>query len=449
MHFHHCRIAPGDTLAAVQHGSILTETRQPCGLGGSTGCRSGVGLIGSLAQGTYVASPADNDLGVMAGIDLPGFWETLKLRWWVIPAVIGVAVAFLWAQESDLRSEPGSYIVSQTYEARDSTAVLASVGIDPVSVRAFPDANNQLLVLQSAEVRAEIAAELGRDVTVSVTRSRPSFTLIDTLESDGQSSFVFQSAGVPTYTFSCNEPTKASCVTAIDAYVAKAAELRREALTAGLEDLQAVLTEVQRSAPSESVATQIAAIDVLMSRLDAPLRQISAYEEAIGATIASVRRPTYTFGVTAGLLISLLILLQLTHSDSRVRSMRQLVRLVGAAHVIGHIAPTSHTVRDRRAAVSLHRASAPLTSPQLRFLALRDVPSDTAALQRVAALAAIPATFSSPFAELSVAQLTHASTNELDVIVVQRNRDLRKDVVEVVAALANSGRSVAGVLLVD
>ena len=405
--------------------------------------------MGSLVQGTYVASPADNDLGVLAGIDLPGFWETLKLRWWVIPAVVGVAVAFLWAQESDLRSEPGSYLVSRTYEARDSTAVLASVGIDPVSVRAFPDANNQLLVLQSADVRAEIAAELGRDVAVSVTRSRPSFTLIDTLESDGKSSFVFQSAGVPTYTFSCNEPTKSSCEAAIDAYVAKAAAIRKDALAAGLNDLQAVLAEVQRSAPNDSVATQIAAIDVLLSRLDTPLRQISAYEEAIGATIASVRRPTYTFGVSAGLLIALLILLQLTYTDSRVRSTRQLVRLTGSQQFIGHIARTSNTVRDRRAAVSLHHASASLTSPQLRFLPLRNVLSDTAALQRVAEVASIPATFSPPFSELSVSELTRVSTNEIDVIVVRRNRDLRKDVIEVVAALANSGRSVAGVLLID
>jgi hypothetical protein len=405
--------------------------------------------MGSLAQGTYVASTADNDLGVLAGIDLPGFWETLKLRWWVIPAVIGVAVGFLWAQESDLQTEPGSYIVSRTYEARDSTAVLASVGIDPVSVRAFPDANNQLLVLQSADVRAEIAAELGRDVAVSVTRSRPSFTLIDTLESDGQSSFVFQSAGVPTYTFSCNEPTKSSCEAAIDAYVAKAAAIRKDALAAGLNDLQAVLAEVQRSAPDDSVATQIAAIDVLLSRLDTPLRQISAYEEALGATIASVRRPTYTFGVAAGLLIALLILLQLTYTDSRVRSVRQLVRLTGSQQFVGHIAQTSNIVRDRRAAVFLHHASAPVTSPQLRFLPLRNVLSDTAALQRVAEVASIPATFSPPFGELSVAELTRVSTNEIDVVVVQRNRDLRKDVIEVVAALANSGRSVAGVLLID
>jgi len=100
--------------------------------------------FGSLAQGTYVTDQHhDTDAGLLAGVDLAAFWETLKLRWWVVPVVVGLAVGFLWAQESDLRTEPSSYYITRTYEARDSTAVLASVGIDPVSVRAFPDANNQ------------------------------------------------------------------------------------------------------------------------------------------------------------------------------------------------------------------------------------------------------------------------------------------------------------------
>ncbi|MFM7081936.1 MAG: hypothetical protein ACKOYI_08275, partial [Actinomycetota bacterium] len=121
----------------------------------------------------------------------------------MIPAVLAVAVGLLWAQESDLRTEPASYFVSRTYEARDPTAVLASVGIDPVSVRAFPDVNNQILILQSGEIRSEVSRLIGEDIPVTIVRNRPTFSLIDTLESDGQSSFIFQSAGVPTYSFSC------------------------------------------------------------------------------------------------------------------------------------------------------------------------------------------------------------------------------------------------------
>ena len=406
--------------------------------------------FGSLAQGTYVTDQHhDTDAGLLAGVDFAAFWETLKLRWWVIPVVVGLAVGFLWAQESDLRTGPSSYYMTRTYEARDSTAVLASVGIDPVSVRAFPDANNQLLVLQSAAVRDEISAELGSNIVVTVSRSRPTFTLVDTLESDGQSSFVFTSAGVPTYSFGCAEPVKADCERAIAAYVAKAVEIRRDALTAGLNDLRAVLTQVQRTAPDESIATKLAAIDVLIERADTPLLEISRFEEAVDATVTSVRRPTYTFGVAAGLLVALLILLQLTYSDSRIRTARQLTRIAGLARLLGHVRATPETVRDRRASVAVHQALKQSSAANIRYIPVRSALTDTTAVQRVADMSQAPFNVTAPFSELTVSELATGNPSELDVIVVQRNRDLRTDVVEVLAALDRTGRSVAGVLLVN
>ena len=406
--------------------------------------------FGSLAQGTYVTDQHhDTDAGLLAGVDFAAFWETLKLRWWVIPVVVGLAVGFLWAQESDLRTEPSSYYMTRTYEARDSTAVLASVGIDPVSVRAFPDANNQLLVLQSAAVRDEISAELDSNIVVTVSRSRPTFTLVDTLESDGQSSFVFTSAGVPTYSFGCAEPVKADCERAIAAYVAKAVEIRRDALTAGLNDLRAVLTQVQRTTPDNGIATKLAAIDVLIERADTPLLEISRFEEAVNATVTSVGRPTYTFGIAAGLLVALLILLQLTYSDSRIRTARQLTRIAGMARLLGHVRTAPETVRDRRASVAVHQALKQSSAANIRYIPVRSALTDTTAVQRVADMSQAPFNVTAPFSELTVSELTTRNPSELDVIVVQRNRDLRTDVVEVLAALDRTGRSVAGVLLVD
>ena len=391
----------------------------------------------------------DSDFSLLTGVDLPGFWETLKLRWWVIPVVVTVAVGFLWAQESDLRTNPGSYYISETYEARDPTAVLASVGIDPVSVRSFPDANNQLLLLQSAAVKAEIAEQLGSDVAVTVTRSQPSFTLVDTLESDGKSSFVFTSAGVPTYSFSCSEPVKSDCHAAIAAYVDKTSGIRREALAAGLADLRVVLSQVNSTSPSDTSATKLAAIEVLEQRLDTPLLKVSQYEESIGATVSSVRRPTYTFGIAAGLLVALLILLQLTFTDSRIRSMRQLTRIAGSDRVLGHLSNTPNEVDERRTALGIHGALGRSHASSVRFIPLRNAVSNEVALQRLTVTAGTKGSVAPPFAELSVAKLSEPSTTEVDVIVVQRNKDLRKDLVEVLAALGRSGRLVAGVLLLD
>jgi len=405
--------------------------------------------FGSLALGRRVTNQAtDIDTKLFSGVDLRAFWETLRLRWWVIPAVLAVAVGLLWAQESDLRTEPASYFVSRTYEARDPTAVLASVGIDPVSVRAFPDVNNQVLILQSADVREEIATKLGRDTAVTVTRSKPTFTLVDTLESDGQSSFVFQSAGVPTYSFSCNESARETCDLAINAYAAKAADLRTEAFRAGLEDLKSVLESVNKSAGDATLTVKISAIDELLDRLETPLVEVSRYEQTVGATVSSVRRPTYTFAIIAGLIVALLILLQLTYSDRRIRSLRQLSRLASTS-LLGALSPKPNSVQDRQVAVVLHRAISHHGATQVRLLPLRTPIRDSSAIDRMFAMLTVTPRTSAPFSELSVTELATPSDSELDVIVVQRNHDLRADVTEVLSALRNSGRIVAGVLLVD
>jgi hypothetical protein len=85
----------------------------------------------------------------------------------------------------------------------------------------------------------------------------------------------------------------------------------------------------------------------------------------------------------------------------------------------------------------------------VRYIPLRNAVSNEVALQRLTVTAGTTGSVAPPFAELSVAKLSEPSTTEVDVIVVQRNKDLRKDLVEVLAALGRSGRLVAGVLLLD
>lgn len=393
--------------------------------------------------------PGETETDPLAGVDLRAFWETLRLRWWVVPAAILVAVGLLWAQESDLRTEPASYFVARTYEARDPTVVLAAVGIDPTSVRSFPDVNNQVLLLQSRAVREEIADSIGSDVVVDVSRSRPTFTLIDARESDGASSFVFQSAGTPTYSFTCNEPSRASCDTAIDAYVEKASELRRNGFVAGLAELRTVLEEIQRTSPDPIVATRLAALRAVGERLDAPLSLVNEVEESIGATVVGVRPLTYQFGVAVGLLVGLLVVLQLTYTDARVRSRRQVVRIVGDDDFLGSLGTRAETVSDRSTAVSLYRSAARSTSGRLRFVPLRSAPPDPAVLSRLAETSGIPAVVSRPYAELSVAELTATSAGEADVLVVRRNHDLRRELADATTALRRSGRAFAGVVFVD
>jgi hypothetical protein len=367
-------------------------------------------------------SDTDSLLGT---VDLRGLLETVRLRWWVIPAVVAVSVGFLQAQESDLRTEPASYLVSRSYAIPNPVEVLHGVGVPVGGIREIPDADTQILVLKSTEVRDEIAAKVGKEVNVQVP---------DNFETP--------------FTLSCNEPVKADCEKATELYAEKAAEIRSDAIRKGLERLRELLVRLQESTPDPLSPPKIAVIDALLADFQVQLVYVDGFEQSIGPTVDNVRRPTYVLGVAAGLLVSLLILLQLTFTDGRVRSVRQLVRLVGSDNFLGATSKKLNSVRDRRTAVAMSHGLAAVAT-RVRYVPIRLAPKDEAPLARLAGLAGAPCAVSSPFADLTVPELTKPVADEADVIVVQRNRDRRKDLLEVFAALQRSGRRLAGVLLVD
>jgi len=84
----------------------------------------------------------------------------------------------------------------------------------------------------------------------------------------------------------------------------------------------------------------------------------------------------------------------------------------------------------------------------VRFVPLRHALSDIGPLSGVADLAGVTHSISVPFSEMSVPEFTRQQAGEVDVVVIVRNRDLRKDVVDVLAASRSSARHLAGVLLV-
>lgn len=367
---------------------------------------------------------SDNETSLFATVDFRAFFETLRLRWWVIPVVVAASVGFLQAQESDLRTEPESFIVSRGYEVASPARTLLSVGIN-LAYAEFPEAQTQLLILKSSEVREEISAKLGKSVDVQVP---------DNWETP--------------VTFTCNQPVKADCVEAIEAYVSKASELRKNAIAKGLESLQSLLLDTKNSNPDTVTPAQLAALEAVQKNLEVPFALVDSFEQAVGPTVNEVQRPTYLMGVAAGLLISLLILLQLTYSDSRVRSVRQLVRLVGPNSYLGRVTAKSDSVADRRIALSLHHSLKTGPASGLRYVPLRNSLHDESSLTRLTEMVGTSQTVTEPFAQLTVQELGNPADTHADVIVVQRNRDLRNDVVEALFALEHSGRVLAGVLLV-
>ena len=366
----------------------------------------------------------ESEPSLLATVDFRAFFETLRLRWWVVPVVIALTFGFLQAQDSDLRTEPASYVVSRGYEVGTPFAPFLALGIN-VAATEFPDPMTQLLILKSTDTRQEIAAKIDKDVEVKLPENWE----------------------MPV-TFVCNQPVKSDCEKAIDAYVDKAKELRKDAILTGVKNLRAVLSELQSEKPDPATADRILALDLLSKQVDVPFALVDGFEQEIGPTVNDVRRPTLLIGLAAGLLIALLILLQLTVSDSRVRSVRQLVRLTGTKAFLGNSKKKASPINDRRAALTIHGVLTETTTSQIRYIPLRKQPTDVSPLARLAEMCGATFNVTQPFAEMNVKELA-GSGSEVDVIVVERNRDLRADVLETLAGLHSSGRQLAGVLLVN
>lgn len=367
----------------------------------------------------------ESDPGLLASIDIKAFLETLRLRWWIVPIVLAVSAGFLTVQESNLRTTPEMIYISKSYEIPDPKNVLAEVKIAPDAIVESPTAEAQLILLASADIAEEIKREIGKDINVDVPRTN-----------------------AQPFVFTCRQPERADCELAIDAYVTKLAEIRRNALLVGLDSLQAVLEGVATSDTDPTTPAKLAAVEALKNNLDTTLVEINSVEEAVGPTVSSVSRSTYVFSLAVGLLVSLLILLQLTYSDSRVRSERQLIGLIGLDNFLGRVSVKAHAVRDRRASLRLFCALGG-SATSLRFIPLRRPISDQSLLTRLLDMAGLSGHSSAPFSEMNVSDLTTQAPNGVDVLIVQRNHDLRSDVVDALEALGASGRHFAGVLLVD
>jgi tetrahydromethanopterin S-methyltransferase subunit B len=263
-------------------------------------------------------------------------------RWWMVLIAALLGTAAMWLQESDLQTTPARNEVTRVYESRDETAMLSLVGIDPATISPFPSFDHQIIQIQEPAVRESIAASTGINAAVSITRSEQRFSLLDTVEGDGKTKFTFLSVGTPTYTFFCETESVDSCNTVLDTYVEQLQQLRQQSIVAGVERLQAMLSSL-------SITTTEHA-----EKLEALTALLSTTIVAEGPTISTVNSRTYIFGFLAGTIIGLLIALQLTLIDKRIRSVDQISRHVGPHNFIGSI--TEPSTRQHVAAAIVARA---------------------------------------------------------------------------------------------
>ena len=281
-------------------------------------------------------------------------------RWWVVLIAALLGTVAMWSQESDLSTMPTSIEVVRTYESRDETALLSLVGIDPATVSPFPSFEHQILQIQEPATRDAISAKIGFDVRVSISRSEQRFSLLDTVEGDGKTKFTFLSVGTPTYTFFCSATSEDNCNTALDEYQTQLQEIRKQSIVSGLDRLQLLLESLSLNTASNS--EQISALKATKPLIKGELALLSTKTDAIGATVSTVKSSTYVFGFLGGALVGLLIALQLTLIDKRVRSLNQLAKRFEAQALLGTVTSEPASIQHVAAAIVAHAHTLSLTS---------------------------------------------------------------------------------------
>ena len=309
-------------------------------------------LVGCFAMGILNREVGEVELIPVA--------KGIASRWLIVLIAALVGVVAMWSQESDLSTTPATTEVLRTYESRDETALLSLVGIDPATVSPFPSFEHQVLQIQEPAMRDAISAKIGFEVVVSISRSEQRFSLLDTVEGDGKTKFTFLSVGTPTYTFYCSDKSVDRCNTALDAYQLQLQEIRKQSIVTGLERLQILLESLPIRTQSNS--EKIEALKAAKPLIKGELALLSTTSNAVGATVSTVKSSTYVFGFLGGALVGLLIALQLTLIDKRVRSLNQLAKRFEAQALLGTVTSEPASIQHVAAAIVARAHTLSLTS---------------------------------------------------------------------------------------
>lgn len=368
-------------------------------------------------------------------------------RWWIVLLASLIGTIVMWSQESDLATTPAITEVTRVYESRDETSLLSVVGIDPSTVNPLPSYDNQILQVQEQASREKIAAETGVDSEVTITRSEQRFSLLNTAEGDGKTKFTFLSVGTPTYSFHCSDTSADTCNTAIDAYVAALSQVRKDSIVAGMQRVKSLLVGIAQSG-SVSAQDKVEGIDAALPLITGELALLSNTEDQYGGTVSTVKKSTYAFGFAAGALIGLLIALQLTIVDKRVRSLAQLTKHIDQSDLIGHVS-TEH--------VSLQHVSAALVAraQQLAVSTLTLIPASVTTTSSDLAQRLNQVTQPLGVSILSIPSVSSIDAKELlsirgaVVIAANAKRSTSTEIVDTWSVLNSAKLRVLGVVLAD
>jgi hypothetical protein len=262
---------------------------------------------------------------------------TVKSKWWIIPLVVGICVAILFAQESNLDSEPTFGIVSRTYEAREAYSALSALEIDAQAFAPMLSVSGQIAAFNSDAARDARNEANGFEASLNVTQTPGDFTVVNQEIADRRTIYSVIAVGSNLYTMACRDTPIDTCATALDVGKTEFEAARKAAISSSIANvataLQSRLDSVRRTIAATSDPTALIAqrqleielssqIEALNSAVDESLYSLTLVNETItepSPTVSTVTTSTYLLGVVVGLVLSVIILLQFAVLRSRRR----------------------------------------------------------------------------------------------------------------------------------
>ena len=385
-------------------------------------------------------------------IDLRSIWQVIRLRWWIVPLCLVVSAGLMFAQESDLQSSPISILVSKTYGPRDELANLAAFGVDLNSVREFPSFQNQLAIIRDSGPK-QVLSSLGKSVDVSVMRTEPQVSMLATADGDGKQLFTVSANGQANYVINCSAPDESTCDSAIDVFVGEIESVRRDAIIDGLHQLQTRIESVLGSLSSAQpqLELQHASINSAIDSITGKLQFVDGKSEASGGTVSTVKISTYIFGLAVGLIIALLIILQLTLTDDKIRSPKKLRGVLDSSHFLVDLTTKAAGADLKFVLTGILNRPANTDSADVIFVPIDDktkLGEWFELIARESVQQGLSVQNSSALSQLSTTELLNVITKSI-VLVVTKHASRLTSLEESLTNLKQSGARVLGLLLVE
>ena len=398
-------------------------------------------------------------------VDLRSALDGIGRRWWLVVLSVAVAIGIVFAQDSGLTSSPEEKIVvDRSYEAVVETDELGIVKVDPSAIVPVPSFDNQLALLESEEVLAELRESTGVDASLDVSRSEPKFTITDSLD-ELNNRVTFLSSGTPTYFFHCVGDSEEDCNTILDAYVKMAVERRKESVLGGLNSgleltnlliaageerlASGNLDDAERTAQRNELAaltTKRDALQTAVSGVSGELILVTNESFVQGRSAASVTSSTYGFGFGVGLIIGLLLALQLAALDKTIRYPWQVHRVSASVPLLGSpVARADDAQSTALAAAFEHAKSQGATSAMIHTL---DPSLTNFANGVIAKVPQVNAVVSGSSDGLTVDRVAGGNTRSL-IVLVKAGRTTRSELSEALGLLTAGGNRLLGVALIS